>query len=83
MIKLYIRTHCPFCQRVMQKAEELGLKVGEDIEYIQADPGTPGREEILQKGGKPQVPFMLEGETAMYESSDIIKHLESKFPKNE
>lgn len=81
MIKLYIRTHCPFCQRVMEKANELGLKPGKDIEYIQADPGTPGRDEVLERGGKPQVPFMIDGDMSMYESSEIANHLDSKFSK--
>lgn len=83
MINLYIRYECPFCQRVVRKVEQLGLKKGEDYEFIEAGAGTPGRDVVLKVGGKGQVPFMVDGETKMYESADIMNYLEEKFNKDE
>ena len=81
MIKLYIRFTCPFCQKVMAKVEELNLKEKEDYEYIDSEEGTPGRKVVLEEGGKPQVPFMIDGDTKMYESADIISYISEKFTK--
>jgi glutathione S-transferase len=81
MVELYIRYECPFCQRVLGKVEELGLKQGKDFKIIEAGAGTPGRDVILKIGGKGQVPFMMDGRVHMYESSDIIEYIEKKFAK--
>ena len=77
MIELYMRDDCPFCKKVMQAAGEFGLKEGEDFTVIDAAPGTPGREVVLNRGGKAMVPFMIDGGTSMYESSDIIEYLKT------
>ena len=75
MIELYLRDDCPFCRKVVLAAREFGLKEGEDFTVIDAAPGTPGREVVLNKGGKAMVPFMIDGDKSMYESSDIIAYL--------
>ncbi len=75
MIELYMRDGCPFCQKVVQAAGEFGLKEGEDFKVIDAAQGTPGREVVLSRGGKAMVPFMIDGDISMYESSDIISYL--------
>jgi len=75
MIELYMRDGCPFCQKVIESARELGLKEDGDFTVIDAAQGTPGREVVLARGGKPMVPFMIDGDISMYESGDIIEYL--------
>ena len=77
MIELYMRDDCPFCQKVVQATGEFGLEEGEDFTVIDAAQGTPGREVVLNKGGKAMVPFLIDGDTSMYESGDIIAYLKS------
>jgi glutathione S-transferase len=73
MFTLYYKPTCPFCQRVMQMAEnfnvELELKDVSESEEFMA--------ELIEKGGKQSVPFLVDTERNifMYESSDIIDHL--------
>ena len=56
-------------------AAELGLVEGKDFEAIPAGPGTPGRLTVEARGGSQMVPFLVDGQTAMYESDDIIDYL--------
>jgi glutathione S-transferase len=81
LIKIYQFRACPFCQKVVFKIFDLGLKQGVDYELVEASFGTPGRDEVIALGGKSQVPFMVDGETKLYESNDIIQYLENKFQK--
>ena len=81
MIKLYIRESCPFCQKIMSFVKDLNLKDGEDYEFVDAEQGTPGREVVLKVGGQGQVPFMIDGDTNMYESDAIIEYIKKKFGK--
>ena len=48
-------------------------------EYIAA-PNTKeeNKERLLTLGGKAQVPFLVDGDTMMYESDDIIDYLNQK-----
>ena len=75
MIEFYMRNGCPFCQKVTKAAHSFGLKEGKDFIVIDAAPGTPGREVVLSRGGKAMVPFLIDGDTSMYESDDIITYL--------
>ncbi len=75
MIQLYIQQSCPFCQRVLRAVDELGLKEGTHYTIIDAAPGTPGRATVLKIGGDSMVPFLVDDDTAMYESLDIISYL--------
>jgi len=79
MIQLYMRDGCPFCQKVLLAAQEIGLKENQDFKTIDAAPGTPGRDVVLSVGGKGMVPFLVDGDKAMYESGDIIVYLKRKF----
>lgn len=58
-------------------AAELDLVEGEDFEVIPAGPGTPGQLFVEAKGGSQMVPFLVDGQIAMYESDDIIEYLRS------
>ena len=77
MIELYIWQSCPYCQKVLKAADSLGLKEGKDYEVVEAGPGTTGRMTVQMRGGKSMVPFLIDGETAMYESDDIIEYLKN------
>lgn len=78
MIQLYVKQGCPFCKKVETAAATMGLVAGSDFELIDAAPKTPGRDVVLKVGGKAMVPFLIDGETSMYESDDIIHYLKSK-----
>lgn len=78
MIQLYSRNSCPFCQKVLRVIAEMNLKEGVDYELIDASQGTPGREVVLKVGGKGMVPFLIDGDTNMYESNDIIDYIRKK-----
>ncbi|MCB2216146.1 MAG: glutathione S-transferase N-terminal domain-containing protein [Desulfobulbaceae bacterium] len=75
MLELYVRDGCPFCRKVLDAARELGLKEGEDYRVIDAAPNTPGRQTVLEIGGKAMVPFLIDGDRSMYESDDIVDYL--------
>ena len=78
MIQLYLWDSCPFCRKVSRAAAELGLVEGEDFEVIPAGPGTAGQLAVEARGGSQMVPFLVDGQTAMYESDDIIAYLRSR-----
>ena len=77
-MQLYMSGPCPFCQKVLRAAQEIGLEEGKDFTVIDASPGTPGREVVLNTGGKAMVPFLVDGDTSMYESDDIIAYMKRK-----
>lgn len=79
MMQLYHYKQCPFCAKVRQKFDDLGLKEGEDYELIDAERGTPGSEKLLELGGKQQVPFLVDEGVKMYESDDIIRYVSKRF----
>ena len=70
---------CPFCVKVRRHVKALGL----NMTYKDAKNDSIAREELLNKGGKIQVPCLKivdgEKETWMYESNDIIDYLNKKF----
>ncbi len=72
MIELYISETCPYCRKVMDYFDE------NDIEYIKHDVSEPRNIKLLlEKGGKSQVPFMVDAEhdMSLYESDDIIDYV--------
>ncbi len=81
MIDLYIREGCRYCGRVINRIGELNLEKGTDYTLIDAAPNTPGRTLVLEKGGRGQVPFMIDNDVHMYESGDIVNYIEAKFSK--
>lgn len=77
MLTLYMRSTCPFCQRVMQMAENLNVTL--DLKDIDED--ETARAVLEGSGGKVQVPFLVDTDKGvnMYESSDIIDHLRTHY----
>lgn len=76
MIQLYQFTACPFCYMVTRAIKKMGLKEGQDYELIDAGYGSKGREDVIRIGGQSQVPFMVDGNVKMYESSEIIEYIQ-------
>ena len=83
MIQLYIETGCPYCAKVLAAVEKYNIEV--EKKNI-ADEGV--LEELEEKGGKRQVPFMdddnmtpalVDDDVEMYESDEIVAYLEEKF----
>lgn len=76
MLTLYVRTGCPYSAKVLATVEALEVPV--DLRNI-ADPGM--MEELLERGGKDQVPFLWgeDGEVNIYESDSINRYLAKHF----
>ncbi len=76
MLTLYWRPTCPFCRKVLDTADELGLALEKkDI----ADPRVA--EELITRGGKQQVPYLVDTarNVEMYESMDIDAYLRVQY----
>ena len=79
---LYQLFACPFCIKTRRALHRLNLT----IETRSVTDGSPHRVELEQGGGKIQVPCLRMSsddgvDVWMYESSDIIAFLESRFGK--
>jgi glutaredoxin len=72
MIILYTSPVCPYCKKVEAYMHEAGI-VYEERSIVE----PAYRDELIQKGGKMQVPFLVDTDqdVAMYESDDMIAHL--------
>lgn len=76
MFILYTKTGCPFCRRVLEKLMEL------EVSFEEHNIAKHNNlHELLEKGGKQQVPFLVDEEkgVSMYESENIIEYLEKKY----
>jgi glutathione S-transferase len=75
MMTLYVKTGCPFCQKVHEVAGELGISF--DEKNI-AEPAVAA--ELIALGGKQQVPYLVDSErgVAMYESDAIVSYLRER-----
>lgn len=69
--KLFVGTACPHCRKVENFLEENDIKI--DIVNINED--RDAMMELIQKGGKRQVPCLFHDGKYMYESNDIIDFL--------
>ncbi len=77
MVNIYVKPTCPYCTRVLLANEQ--IKAPLNLLDITADPAH--RETLIQKGGKPQVPFLedVHRNVSMYESLDIIAYLKTHY----
>jgi glutaredoxin 3 len=78
MFILYYKETCPFCQRVLQMAENLGV----EFELKDITESEEIANELIERGGKRQVPYLVDTERAveMYESGDIIEYIRENRP---
>ena len=79
MLTLFYKPTCPFCRRVLDEAEDSGI----EIELKDVSNNAEALEELIQKGGKKQTPFLEDQErgVSMYESGDIISYLTEHYKK--
>ena len=78
MIILYTLPQCPFCIKVLDFVRK------HDIEFTNKNiEDEETKEELMKLGGKGQVPYLVDGEVSMYESDDIIEHLQQKLENKE
>lgn len=68
---LYHFESCPFCQKVRRVIHDLGLTI--TMKDIRLD--KEAERELIQVGGKGQVPCLFINGAPLYESSDIITWL--------
>ena len=77
-LSLYYTRTCPFCIRVLFALRGLNVRV----ELINVSGNRPLRRELIENGGKSQVPCLkiTEGhqDTWLYESADIIRFLKKQ-----
>ncbi|MBT7443842.1 MAG: glutaredoxin [Methylococcales bacterium] len=78
-LSLYQFYACPFCVKTRRAMRRLNLP----IETRNAADGSPHREDLLNGGGTIKAPCLRiddnNNTTWMYESSDIITYLETRF----
>jgi len=80
VFELYLAERCPFCVKVRQYLEDIGVAyVAKPIPL--GGGGSPLRDELLRLGGKLQVPFLVDPERGvkMYESDDIIAYVKQSY----
>lgn len=76
MLVLYVKKRCPYCIKVTDFTHAHHIPIQErDISHLR------NLKELLRKGGKRQVPFLVDNENGicMYESDDIIGYLREKY----
>ncbi|MEF8807724.1 glutaredoxin family protein [Natronomonas sp.] len=77
-ITLYELPGCPFCIRVINKLDELGL----EYDSIEVPRAHSQREEVKEVSGQTGVPVIVDeehGVDGMAESRDIIEYLEETY----
>jgi glutathione S-transferase len=76
-LTLYNMEGSPYCRKVREVLSEL------DLEHIirNLPKGSPKREDLVQRAGKMQVPYLVDPNTGreLYESDDIIEYLETLY----
>lgn len=78
MITLYAKTGCQYCSKVIAALDAHGLTfVKKNIANADV------RKELKELGGMAQVPYIIDGEVALYESDEIVAYLEKTYGKGE
>lgn len=72
--KLFVGTACPHCKKVENFMEENNIK----IEIVNINEDREAMKELIQNGGKRQVPCLFHDGKYLYESNDIIEFLKNK-----
>lgn len=72
-IKLYTGNYCPFCRRVKQELERLGLG------YEAVDADADGRQEVIELSGQRAIPILTIGDEVLVDSSHIIRELRKRY----
>jgi len=76
-LTLYNMEGSPYCRKVREALSEL------DLRYLvrNVPKGSPKRAELLRRGGKVQVPYLIDPNTGreLYESDDIVAYLDAQY----
>jgi glutaredoxin len=72
-IRLYTGDYCPFCRRVKNELERLGL----DYDAVDADADM--REEVIRLSGQRAIPILTIGDEVLIDSSRIIRELRNRY----
>ncbi len=72
-IRLHTGDYCPFCSRVRNKLERLGL----DYEAVDAEADM--REEVIRLSGQRAIPILTIGDEVLVDSSHIIRELRNRY----
>lgn len=83
MITLFVKTGCPFCAKAIAALKE------HNVPYTEKNIKDPEVvKELLEEGGKRQVPFLeddnmtpylVDDDVEMYESDAIVKYVAEKY----
>jgi len=68
-LTLYYKPTCPYCIKVLHFLEQNDISV--PLKNINEN--SQNRQELLNVGGKTQVPCLVNNDEALYESDDIIQ----------
>lgn len=72
-IRLYTGSYCPYCRRVKQELDRLGV----GYEPVNAD--EDGRQEVIRLSGQRAIPILTIGEEVLVDSSNIIRELRKRY----
>jgi glutaredoxin 3 len=72
-IRLYTGDYCPFCRRVKNELERLGL----DYEAVDADADM--RQEVIRLSGQRAIPILTIGDEVLVDSSHIVRELRNRY----
>jgi glutaredoxin 3 len=72
-LTLYYFPSCPYCRLVLDCLGRLDLEI--PMRNIQSETGA--RDDLLEIGGKGQVPCLVIDGKPLYESNDIVRWLEA------
>jgi glutathione S-transferase len=76
-MKLYHTEWCPECAVVRQKLEEQGITYEDEI----VPDVRPFRKTVFEASGQYYVPVLVDGETVLTETAEIIQYLDSYSPQ--
>ena len=75
---LYHTEWCPECAVVRNKLSELNI----EYESIIVPDVRPFRKQVHEVSGQYYVPVLVDGDTVLTETRDILEHINSYAPKN-
>jgi len=73
---LYHTEWCPECAVVRDKLEDLGII----YDNVIVPDFRPMREEVMNVSGQNYVPVLVDGDTVLTETADILAYLDSQAP---
>lgn len=68
---LFLKTGCPFCAKVMRFMDENGIA----LRTLDINEWPAAADDLIELGGKCQVPCLAIDGRALYESDDIIAYM--------